>query len=151
MHKMSRLLFALIVLVTCKGAIAGSKVTPLLTSELQYTCGCNFQLPGKSRGESTFLQWSDGEEAFMRIDGKLEKFPVESIKSKIKKTGKISLGDTDTYFLKNELFQVSVHSKVVQICTPKNTECESVGLSARVVVTSSLGSTSINATGACGC
>jgi hypothetical protein len=101
--------------------------------------------------ESTFLQWSEGEDAFMRIDGKLEKLEVKHVFSKFKKPGEISIGDLDVYNLSNGSVRVKAYCTVSQICNPDDDACESTGYRAKITVKSPQGVVSIKASGACGC
>ena len=126
-------------------------VDPLKDSEVQATCGCSFQFSSRTRDSRTFLQWSEGEGAFIRVDGKLEKLTVKPVKSIVRKQGEISIGDSSSYSLSNDLVQVSVASTVAQICKPEASECESVGYKSRVVVRTRNGRASLEATGSCGC
>lgn len=148
---MCRLFIALFSLASSLNALAAPTVEPLHESEVQYTCGCNFQFLKSKNTDETFLQWSEGEDALMRIDGKLEKLTITPAKSKSKKPGEISIGDEENYVLRNHSIQVNIYSTVTQVCAAKYTECESTGYRALITIQSPHGNTSVRAAGACGC
>jgi hypothetical protein len=141
----------LLLLIWSASASAGPKIQSFLDSEVKFGCGCNFQFSVPNTRGKTFLWWLEGEDAFMRIDGKLEKLTVEQTEGRSKTSSQISVGDTADYTLSNKALQVKVSSVVVQACTPKNVECESVGVKARIKATATSGTTDVNAMGACGC
>jgi hypothetical protein len=152
MHHMRRL-FAVLLLSSGIGvSSAAPLIEALRDSEVQSTCGCNFQLPASVVGkERTFLQWSEGDDAFMRVDGSLVKLNVIQGSSKTKKPGTISVGDVVVYKVSNESIRVKATCTATQVCAPDDDQCESVGYRAVVTVKAPSGTTSIKATGACGC
>lgn len=151
MPHMRSLLAAFAVIAFTKGAFAAPTVEALRESETQATCGCNFQFSTSQNRGKTFLQWSEGEDALMRVDGTLQKLAVSPAQSKVKKAGVIAIGDESNYALSNSAYQVNVYGAVAQVCPEKNAECESIGYRARISVRSPQGTTSVKATGACGC
>lgn len=138
-------------LIWSAGAAAGPTVQPFVESEVQSGCGCNFQFVGPAATGKTFLWWLEGEDAFMRVDGRLEKLSVEQTGGRSKKRGVISVGDATSYVLRNKSLQVKVSTTVVQACSPENVECESVGVKASAVATSPSGTTTVKGLGTCGC
>lgn len=152
MPHMDKLFLTLILFFALTVARASPNIGPLPQSILSGACSCNFQFPEKtSMAGETFLEWVEGEEASMWIDGKPVKLKVDLVGSQIKKRGVLSRGDVEYYALTNQSFRVKVKCTVTQVCDPKISECESTGYKAKVVVSSPQGETSLSATGACGC
>jgi hypothetical protein len=139
-----------LLLVCTANAFAAPSIQPLLESEAQSGCGCNFQLQ-HGKGERTFLQWLEGEKASMRIDNQLERLTVMQTGARSKRADEISVGDTNTYVLQNGRITALLSTQVIQACTPDNSECESVGLKAVINVKTRKGSAFLDARGACGC
>lgn len=138
-------------LICTANAFADPSIQPLLESEVQSGCGCNFQYGPPGKSGKTFIQWLEGEKAYMRVDNQLELLRVEQTGGRSKKTGAISVGDTSVYALRNRQLTAVLSTQVVQACTPEYPECESVGLRAIVKVIAPNGTATIKATGSCGC
>ena len=147
---MRNLYFFLLLLVCSANSFAGPSIQPLQESETQLGCGCNFQLP-HDKGERTFLQWLEGERALMRIENQLERLRVTQTRARSKTAGEISVGDSETFLLQNQRVTAVVTTRAFNVCIPGSSECESVGVKAAVKVKTRKGTTTVNATGACGC
>lgn len=129
-------------------------VEALPESEIQYTCGCNFQFitrKGHEHNETTFLQWAYGEDAMMRIDGKLVRLKVKETGGSSKNPSDLSVGDREKYELSNGEWLVKVRTTTTQVCKPETSGCEAYGLRARIQLMGRKDKVSFDATGACGC
>ncbi len=141
-----------LMLVVAESAAGLPTVEVLKKPELQSLCGCSFQIPGTGLGnENTILQWSYGDDAFMRVNGRLERLAVKLSSQKLIRRDQISVGDREVYELTNRRIRVIARCKTIAICDPKISECETYGIDAEVSVSSSKGTRTFNVEGACGC
>jgi hypothetical protein len=147
-------IFPAVILIIAGAAAAESapRVEVLRPAEVKSECGCSFQFAStKSKhSDTTFLQWDVEDNGTIRIDGKLIRLKASHVRSEMK--GSIaSIGDKDTFRLRGGHIDVVVDCTAVQVCAAQDDSCESTEYEAKVTVKSPGGTSTLNATGACGC
>jgi len=131
-------------------ACAAPSIQPLRESDVRSGCGCSFQFTERNRADKTFLQWIEGEDAFMRIDGRRERFKrVEKADKTVHP--RAALGDTRTYLLKNKRYAARLCTRAVQVCGPNEPDCEATGLAATVRLSSPKGRRTVKGRASCRC
>lgn len=140
-----------LLLVLSSGMAYAASIQPLRQSDVRSGCGCSFQYADARRAGQTFLQWIEGEDAIMRIDGRRERFRRVEQAGKTGTHPRAALDDTRTYHLKNRQYTARVCTRTVQVCRPNEPDCEATGLAATVRLSSAKKRTTVKAMGSCGC
>ncbi|HET7797270.1 MAG TPA: hypothetical protein VFK72_05270, partial [Nevskia sp.] len=119
----------------------------LLDSERGSDCTCAFHSPGDARKpRSDLLQWADGEQASMFVNGELLRLNVETSEPIGHR-----VGDKRPIALSSPKVTVAGVMTTTWVCPPDQEECEAVRLRGTVRITTKKGSAKVPLEGVCGC
>jgi hypothetical protein len=148
---MKRLLLLASVLVS-ELSNAGPRVDPLREQDIDYGCGCSFQLPASDQAKAaTVLQWELGMPANVRVDGRLYKLSIKGLRGKSQDRHPWKVGDKTTFDLKGSGVSVTAACTVTEVCPTERLACEVTHLKAVLTVRTNEGQTVLKAQGTCGC
>ncbi len=130
----------------------GPKLEPLREQDIDYRCGCSFQLPSSDKTQQkTILQWELGERANVRIDGKHRKLEVKELRNESRRGDAWKVGDRTVFELRGDGVSATAACTVTDICPMDRPACEVTLFAAKLTVRTEKGKTVLNAHASCGC
>lgn len=131
---------------------AAPRIDPLLPTDIDFGCGCSFNLPGTGYAQApTVLQWEFGLPANIRVDGRLRKLEVKELPRQTAANGPLKIGDKTTFVLHGRGVSVSAVCTFTEVCTPDRPSCEVNHFRAKLTVQSETGTSVLRTEGTCGC
>jgi hypothetical protein len=122
-------------------------VGTLLSSEINYGCGCGFYYPPAKKGEGFLLtQWELGEPASMFVDGQLIKLNVEEGASSATR-----IGEKEVFSLHSPVLSAKASLTCSWVCPVGQESCEVTEYVGTLHLASKRGRTSIPVWASCGC
>ncbi|MBG6079143.1 hypothetical protein [Rubrivivax gelatinosus] len=131
---------------------ANPQVQPLRDSEIDYGCGCSFQVPRKlGPNGPVVLQWEQDGPANIRVDGKLHKLKVLALPAPKDQDRRQRVGDKEVFELFGDSVSARAECTVTRICEPEDESCEVTIYKAKLTVRTPGGTRVLDAWASCGC